>query len=96
MMVLFLGANATAGEGNKFQHKQVYVDVECISVELIVKGILFSSEYIHNVISIESLSLNLTHILAVENMEIWGTPHFKSNSSTMTAACMFYKIHSVG
>lgn len=32
----------------------------------------------------------------MENMEVWGTPDFKSNSSTVAAACMFHKIHSVG
>ncbi len=32
----------------------------------------------------------------MKNMEIWGTPDFKSNSSTVAAACMFHRIHSVG
>lgn len=32
----------------------------------------------------------------MENMEVWGTPDFKSNSPAVAAACMFYKIHSVG
>lgn len=32
----------------------------------------------------------------MKNMEVWATPDFKSNSSTVAAACMFDKIHSVG
>lgn len=42
------------------------------------------------------MSLNLISLLALENMEVWGTPDFKSNSPTVAAACMFHKIHSVG
>lgn len=32
----------------------------------------------------------------MENVEVWGTPDFKSNSPTVAATGMFHKIHSVG
>lgn len=32
----------------------------------------------------------------MENMEVWGTQHLKSNSPTVAAAWMFHKIHSLG
>lgn len=34
--------------------------------------------------------------IAMKNMEVCGAPHFKSYSTTVAAACMFHKLHSVG
>lgn len=31
----------------------------------------------------------------MKNMEVWGTPDFKSDSSTVAATCMFDKLHPV-
>lgn len=34
-------------------------------------------------------------ILAMKNIDVWGTPDFKSDSSTVAATSVFDKIHSV-